>query len=564
MLATGSAGAALTAIAGPTTLPAADALAASERAGSRYFQHGVASGDPLPTKVLIWTRVTPTAASRPGSGKGPRAHVTWEVSTRKDFRTVLRRGTFVTGPSRDHTVKLDVDGLRPATWYYYRFGFQGTHSRTGRMRTAPAAEATPTNLRFGVVSCTNWQAGYFAAYRGLAQRDDLHAVLHLGDYLYEYGAGGYGYGQGDVDIRTHDPKHEMVSLEDYRRRHAQYKTDHDLQDAHARYTWIITWDDHEVANDQWKNGAENHQAAEGDYHRRRARAHRAYDEWMPVRMDGTAALGDGDRLYRRLTFGRLAEISMLDLRTYRSQQVATAAPTPVPAAEAEVSDPDRTITGDAQMRWLKESLARPQPFWKVIGNPVMITPVTFAQLPADVLAPINDVTGLLPHDGLPYNVDQWDGYTADRLEVLRFIKDRHIQNALFVTGDIHSGWAAEVPYDVGNYPLGGTGAVEFVCTSVTSNNLKDITGTPARTTSLAVEQTILANNRHIKYLNFDDHGFSVLDLNAKRAQMDWFVIGDRADKDTPIRYSRSFISISATGRVKETDVPLHRQKPGQS
>ncbi|WP_246142617.1 alkaline phosphatase D family protein [Nocardioides rubriscoriae] len=564
VLATGSAGAALTAIAGPTTLPAADALAASERAGSRYFQHGVASGDPLPTKVLIWTRVTPTAASRPGSGKGPRAHVTWEVSTRKDFRTVLRRGTFVTGPSRDHTVKLDVDGLRPATWYYYRFGFQGTHSRTGRMRTAPAAEATPTNLRFGVVSCTNWQAGYFAAYRGLAQRDDLHAVLHLGDYLYEYGAGGYGYGQGDVDIRTHDPKHEMVSLEDYRRRHAQYKTDHDLQDAHARYTWIITWDDHEVANDQWKNGAENHQAAEGDYHRRRARAHRAYDEWMPVRMDGTAALGDGDRLYRRLTFGRLAEISMLDLRTYRSQQVATAAPTPVPAAEAEVSDPDRTITGDAQMRWLKESLARPQPFWKVIGNPVMITPVTFAQLPADVLAPINDVTGLLPHDGLPYNVDQWDGYTADRLEVLRFIKDRHIQNALFVTGDIHSGWAAEVPYDVGNYPLGGTGAVEFVCTSVTSNNLKDITGTPARTTSLAVEQTILANNRHIKYLNFDDHGFSVLDLNAKRAQMDWFVIGDRADKDTPIRYSRSFISISATGRVKETDVPLHRQKPGQS
>jgi alkaline phosphatase D len=194
----------------------------------------------------------------------------------------------------------------------------------------------------------------------------------------------------------------------------------------------------------------------------------------------------------------------------------------------------------------------------------MITPVTFAQLPADVLAPINDVTGLLPDDGLPYNVDQWDGYTADRKEVLRFIKDRHIQNALFVTGDIHSGWAAEVPYDVGNYPLGGTGAVEFVCTSVTSNNLKDITGTPARTTSLAVEQTILANNRHIKYLNFDDHGFSVLDLNAKRAQMDWFVIGDRADADTPIRYSRSFLTISATGRVKETDVPLHAQKPGQS
>ncbi|MDO9457266.1 alkaline phosphatase [Nocardioides sp.] len=566
MLATGSAGAALTALPAPSTAaPSTAALAtAAQRAGTRYFQHGIASGDPLPTTVLLWTRVTPTAASRPGSGKGPRVTVTWEVSTRKDFRRVLRRGAFVTGPSRDHTVKLDVTGLKPATWYYYRFGFRGTHSRTGRTRTAPAADATPTNLRFGVVSCTNWQAGYFAAYRGLAARNDLHAVLHLGDYLYEYGAGGYGYGSGDVDIRTHDPRHEMVSLSDYRRRHAQYKTDPDLQDAHAKFPWVITWDDHEVTNDQYATGAENHQPGEGDYLRRRARSHRAYDEWMPVRMNDTAGLRDGDRLYRRLTFGRLAEISMLDLRTYRSKQVVTLAPTPVPAIEAEVSDPDRTITGAAQMRWLKESLARPKPFWKVIGNPVMITPVSFVQVPADLLGPINDVTGLLPEDGFPYNVDQWDGYTADRKEVLRFIKDRHVQNALFVTGDIHSGWAAEVPYDVGNYPLGGTGAVEFVCTSVTSNNLKDITGTPAHTTSAVVEAAILANNRHIKYLNFDDHGFSVLDLNAKRAQMDWFVIGDRADKNTPIRYSRSFVSVAASGRVKETDRPLHTQKPGQS
>ncbi|MCW2814404.1 MAG: Alkaline phosphatase [Nocardioides sp.] len=563
MLATGSAGAALTSLAAPSTAPS-EAATVRQRAGARFFRHGVASGDPLPSTVLLWTRVTPTTASTPGSGKGPRVQVTWEVSTRKDFRTVVRRGTFATGPSRDHTVKLDVSGLKPATWYYYRFGFRGTHSRTGRTRTAPAAGATPTNLRFGVVSCANWQAGFFAAYRGLARRDDLHAVLHLGDYLYEYAPGDYGLGQAEVDVRRHVPAREIVSLADYRQRHAQYKTDPDLQDAHAKFPWIITWDDHEVTNDQYVTGAENHQPDEGDYRRRRARAHRAYDEWMPVRMDGTTSLSDGTRLYRRLTFGRLAEISMLDLRTYRSKQVETAFPTPVPAAEAEVSDADRTITGDAQMRWLKESLARPRSFWKVIGNPVMITPVTFAQVPADLLGAINDVTGLLPDDGFPYNVDQWDGYTADRREVLRHIEDRHLQNAVFVTGDIHSGWAAEVPYDAGNYPLGGTGAVEFVCSSVTSNNLKDITGTPPRTTSVAVETAILANNRHIKYLDFDSHGFSVLDLNAKRAQMDWFVIGDRADKDTSITWSRSFITISATNRVKETDVPLHRQKPGQS
>ncbi|MEO9326117.1 alkaline phosphatase D family protein [Nocardioides sp. C4-1] len=567
VIATGSAGAALTTFAGGAgTLGAAadDSESPRRRAGRRYFAHGVASGDPMPRQVVIWTRVTPTAAARPGSGRGPQVTVTWEVSTRRDFRRIQRRGAVVTSAARDHTVKVDVAGLKPARWYYYRFGFRGTHSRTGRFRTAPAAGARPRNLRFGVVSCTNWQAGWFAAYRGLARRDDLHAVLHLGDYLYEYGPGEYGYGSTDRDIRTHDPRHEMVSLSDYRRRHAQYKTDPDLQALHAKYPWIVTWDDHEVTNDQWQGGAENHQADEGDYHRRRARAHRAYDEWMPVRMSGSARLGDGTRLYRRLTFGRLAEISMLDLRSYRSAPVETALPSPVPSADAGVSDPRRTITSAAQLRWLKESLTRPQAFWKVIGNPVMISPVTFAQLPADLIGPINDVTGLLPDDGLPYNVDQWDGYTADRQRILAHIRDHHVQNALFVTGDIHSGWAAEVPYDVGTYPLSGAGAVEFVCTSVTSNNLKDITGTPAHTTSTAVEATILANNRHIKYLNFDDHGFSVLDLDAKRAQMDWFVIGDRADRQTSITYSRSFLTVAASNRVEETFVPLHRHRPGRS
>ncbi len=557
MLATGSTGAALTTLAGPGSATAATApRSPAARAALHHFRHGVASGDPLPTKVLLWTRVTPDAVSKPGSGKGPQVTVTWEVSTRKDFRRIVKRGTFVTGPSRDHTVKLDVAGLTPATWYYYRFGFKGTHSRVGRTRTAPAPGSTPSHLRLGIVSCANWQAGWFAAYRGLAARNDLHAVVHLGDYVYEYGAGGYGYGRDDVDIRTHDPKHEMVSLEDYRRRHAQYKTDTDLQDAHAKFPWIITWDDHEVANDQYATGAENHQATEGDYLRRRARAHRAYDEWMPVRMNSTTKLADGDRLYRRLTFGKLAEISMLDLRTYRSKQVSSALST---SSEGGIDDPDRTITGTQQLGFLERSLSNPTALWKVIGNPVMITPVTFAALPGARRAQVNEVTGLLPDDGLPYNVDQWDGYTADRRRVLEHIEDHHIQNALFVTGDIHSGWAAEVPYDTGSYPLGGTGAVEFVCTSVTSNNLKDITGTPAHTTSTVVEAAILAANPHIKYLNFDDHGFSVLDLDAKRAQMDWFVIGDRADKDTPITYSRSFLTRASTNRVEETDVPLHRQ-----
>ncbi|GAA4698829.1 alkaline phosphatase D family protein [Nocardioides conyzicola] len=541
VLATGTAGAAALTVAGLPSGPAA-------AAGHRPFRHGIASGDPLPHAVLIWTRVTPTAASTPGSGKGPRVKVAWEVSTDRRFRHVVRRGTFSTGPSRDHTVKVDVTGLKPATWYHYRFLLDGHTSRVGRTRTAPAVSASPKHLRFGIVSCANLQAGWFSAYRGLADRDDLHAVIHLGDYFYEYGPGQYGYGNDDRDIRKHVPSHEVLSLADYRQRHAQYKQDGDLQDLHAKYPWIITWDDHEVANDQWKAGAENHTTGEGSFVRRRARAHRAYDEWMPVRMNGTAALRDGDRLFRRFRFGRLAELSMLDLRTYRDEQLK------VP--DGHVSDPDRTITGRQQMDWLKKGLRRGGGQWKVVGNPVMIAPVDFGALPDGLVDPVDDVTGLLPRDGVAYNVDQWDGYTDDRREVFAHIRDHQVTDALFITGDIHSGWAAELPYDASTYPLGDSAGVEFVCSSVTSNNLKDITGTPPRTTSVAVEELIKANNRHIQYVDFDSHGFSVLDLTATRAQMDWYVIGDRADRDTPITWSTSYATKTGTGRIEKVAKPL--------
>lgn len=566
VLATGTLGMAGVGTVGLATLvgavgpKAADASAAAPRP---YFRHGVASGDPEPHGVLIWTRVTPTEASEPGSGKGPKADVGWEVATDKRFRSIIRKGSFATGPSRDHTVKVDVGGLKPATWYHYRFRYDGVTSRVGRTRTAPAHDARPDHLRFGVVSCANLQAGFFSAYRGLAKRDDLHAVVHLGDYLYEYGPGQYGNGMGNADIRKHEPRHEMVSLADYRQRHAQYKRDEDLQDLHAKYPWIVTWDDHEVTNDAYRNGAENHTPGtstgtgdEGNYRVRRARAHRAYDEWMPARLNGTAKLGDGDRLYRRLRFGTLAELSMLDLRTHRDKQVVTAAPTPVPAAEAEISDPDRTITGSQQMKWLKDSLDPNRAQWKIIGNPVMIAPVNFGAVPDELLTPINDVTGLLPEDGFPYNVDQWDGYTADRHEVFAHIRNHQVADALFITGDIHSGWAAELPYDASTYPIGDSAGVEFVCSSVTSNNLKDLIGAPPRTASLAVEAIITTNNRHIKYLNFDDHGFSVLDLTSKRAQMDWFVIGDRADKNTSIRWEASYATKSGTGRIESVDGPV--------
>ncbi len=515
-----------------------------------HFAHGVASGDPRPTSVVIWTRVTPTSASQPGSGAGPQAVVRWQVSTNSSFTTIVRSGQVTTGPSRDHTVKVDVTGLKAARTYYYRFSYGSYRSRTGRMRTAPSTTSSPANLRFGVVSCANLQAGWFSAYRHLANRNDLHAVLHLGDYLYEYGPGEYGYGQSERDIRPHEPAREMVSLADYRRRHAQYKRDADLQRLHARYAFIHTWDDHESANDSWKDGAENHTADEGSWSARRVASHRSFDEWMPVRMSGTAALGDGTQLYRRLQFGDLAEISMLDLRTYRDKQLAA-------QVDPSQADPARTVTGAAQMEWLKTSLLRQAVQWKLVGNPVMIAPVTFAGVPRDLVKPVNDTVGLLPPEGVPYNVDQWDGYTDDRREVFEHLRDNGVTDSLFITGDIHSGWACDLPADKATYAgTRNSVGVEFVASSVTSNNLKDITGTPRRTTSVVVEEILKANNPHIKYLNFDDHGFSVLDITAKRAQMDWFIIGDRADKATGVRWTKSYATTAGSQVVHPVSGPV--------
>ncbi len=501
--------------------------------------------------MILWTRVTPAPRLTPGGTSGPTVQVRWQVATDRAFRHVATSGVASTSPRRDYTVKVDADGLRPDTTYFYRFWLGSTASPVGRTKTAPGLLARPDNIRFGVVSCSNLQAGWFSAYRHLARRDDLDAIVHLGDYLYEYGPGEYGYGQSNKDIRKHHPAHEMVALADYRRRHAQYKLDPDLQSLHARLPFITTWDDHETANDAYRGGAENHQPEEGDFHTRRARAYRAYDEWMPTRMSGTGRLGDGTRLYRSFRFGRLAELSMLDLRTYRSRQVTQ-------SDLGSVDDPDRSITGGDQMSWLKQRLLEKPLQWKIVGNPVMIAPVVFPPLPGDLGAAINDVTGLLPPDGAPYNVDQWDGYTADRHELFDHLANHGVQNTVFLTGDIHSAWACDLPIDAGTYPVTRSVGTEFVCTSVTSNNLDDITGSPRRTTSVAVEEGIKDNNRHVKYLNFDDHGYSVVDVTPFRLQMDYYMISDRADRDATSRWIQSWATAADTQRVHAVDRPVHQ------
>ncbi|WP_199580479.1 alkaline phosphatase [Blastococcus sp. TBT05-19] len=507
---------------------------------SPVFGHGVASGDPLPRSVVLWTRVTPTPAATPGSGQGPAADVEWEVAADPGFRRIVRRGSVRTGPARDHTVKVDADGLSPATGYWYRFRCAGALSAVGRTRTAPAADATVPRLRMAVVSCANLQAGWFTAYRHLAARSDLDLVVHLGDYLYEYAPGEYQ--ARDVVVRPHDPATEIVSLSDYRRRHAQYKTDPDLQALHAVAPWVVTWDDHESANDAWSGGAENHtEGAEGAWRARRAAAQQAYAEWMPVRYEA------GGQLYRRLRFGRLASLSMLDLRSHRDQQASS----PVDPA---LDDPSRTIAGPEQLQFLLDGLADQQVQWKLVGNPVMIAPVRFPSglesRAAEGVAALVDLP-VPPVAGVPYNVDQWDGYPAERAAVLGHLRDRGIRDAVFLTGDIHSGWANELPADPSTYPLTGDSVgVELVCTSVTSDNLDDILGTPPRTASAAVETAVKVNNPHVKYLDFDSHGFSVLELTEAGAQMDWFVLTDRTDPRAAAVWSTSWRVPAGSSRVE--------------
>lgn len=450
--------AAATAVAGSVLAAATSARAA----GGPAFLHGVASGDPLPDGVLLWTRVTPAPDAVPGSGLGADTPVVWEIAEDKAFSRVAARGTAVARAGSDHTVKADVRGLRPATAYFFRFsvadGKEGVLSPVGRTRTAPAAGTSVPGIRFGVVSCANWEAGWFSPYRHLAARADLDAVLHLGDYIYEYASGSYP--TQDTVVRPHAPLHEIVSLADYRLRHATYKTDTDLQALHAAHPVIAIWDDHEFANDAWSGGAENHTpGTEGPWTARMAAAKQAYFEWMPVRAstEGT--------VYRRLRFGDLAELHLLDLRSFRSEQASV--------GNGAVDDPERSITGRAQLDWLKAGLTASDARWKLVGTSVMISPVAFGALPAHLLAPLAELLGL-PAEGLAVNVDQWDGYTDDRKELISHLRDHAVTDTVFLTGDIHMAWANDVPVKAATYPLSASAATEFVVTSVTSDNLDDI------------------------------------------------------------------------------------------
>ena len=511
-------GSAAAVLAAAATLPLV-AIARPSREGIAVFQHGVASGDPLQDRVILWTRVTPP---------NPAAVVAvrFEVATDPAFTQTVARGTTRTDESRDFTVKVDPARLRPGTTYYYRFLVGNEASLIGRTRTLPAGATA--RLRMAVASCSNHAAGLFNAYRRIAERADLDLVVHLGDYLYEYGPNQYG------SLRTPEPPNEMVTLSDYRLRHAQYKRDADSQAMHRQHPVVCIWDDHEIANDAWVGGAENHtEGAEGTWPGRVAVGLQAYYEWMPVRppemrSDVRPERGDPRRNQRSFHIGDLVELVMLEERlSARSQQLPATVPTPFGTGfvqTGEFLNPARTLLGAKQEAWLATRLRTSPARWKFIGQGVMFAPLKLQGAP------------LAAGGGVFVNSDQWDGYQPARDRIYDVLKGAQggqggqgqapVDNVVVLTGDIHSSWAADLSQDPNNPNVasggynGATGegsrAVEFVGTSITSPGLNDPNGSTAA--------FLRSVNPHFKYIDFTQRGYMLLDVTPQRTVCEWWYV----------------------------------------
>jgi len=460
------------------------------------FQHGVASGDPLQDAVIVWTRVTV-------SDLYSDVEVKWRVALDPKMRRVVAGGWASTSIRRDFTVKVDVQGLQPGRTYYYQFYSRGEESPVGRTKTLPQGRVDHSRLAF--VSCSNLPAGLFNVYALLARRHDLDAVLHLGDYIYEYANATYGDGASLGRIPV--PDREIVSLADYRQRHAQYKLDADLQSAHRQHPFVCVWDDHESTNDSWKDGAQNHnpELGEGEWSVRKRASIRAYFEWMPIRERG---IGANARIYRSMRIGSLADLIMLDTRLYgRDQQSAVKPISPTagfPANDPVANDPARTLLGFDQEAWLDAQLVRSKQrgaTWRLLGQQVMM-----AQL---------SVSG----GQTLFNLDQWDGYRPARERLYATLRDNYVDNLVVMTGDIHTSWANDLtsnPWDPsGAYnPQTGRGVVgvEFVTPAVSSPGI--LNPLEAAQTAAILRQV----SPHMKYIELNKRGYGLLDITPERVQ----------------------------------------------
>jgi len=525
------------------------------------FAHGVASGDPLQDAVILWTRVTPrqTAATT-----GP-TRVTWELARDPEFTDTIRRGGAETDLARDYTVKIDVQGLQPNTTYYYRFVGASEQSPVGRTKTLP--EAGVEQLKLAVFSCSNYPAGYFNVYQLAAGADDWDAVLHLGDYIYEYGAGGYATEQSAEIGRAlpEDNRGELLSLTDYRRRYALYRSDAGLQALHAAAPFIAVWDDHEISNDTWKAGAQNHSEDEGDFFARRVAAVQAYYEWLPIR----PPMGERNpQIYRSFSFGDLLDLHMLDTRVIgRDQQLDFASYIDSDGNfdgegfTSAMSDPSRSLLGKPQLQWLQEALTASSGRWQMLGQQVLMgrmhLPVEMMtsfyrgdsqDLTAELIGlkaaslqgePLSDSQRARLQQVVPYNLDAWDGYAVEREALYRHINSLN-KNLVVVAGDTHNAWYSHLK-DAKGEMVG----LEFATPSVTSPGMETYLKLNEKSaTELAAGMAVLVDD--LQYCNLHQRGYMALTFRRDSVQAEWMYV-DNIDSTEFAEVARHSVTHSLRG-----------------
>jgi alkaline phosphatase D len=480
-------------------LRAAAIFGQTPRFSSSPFTLGVASGDPAPDGVVLWTRL----AIDPVHGGGMPAvpvEVNWEIASDDRLADVVQRGRTAALPGWAHSVHVEVEGLQPERWYWYRFRVGDELSPVGRTRTLPRNGAAVDRLRFAFVSCQNWEMGHFTPYTHMAA-EDLSLVFHLGDYIYE---GGPTEGRPRINNSA-----ELLTLSDYRNRHALYRTDPDLRAAHAAFPFVVTWDDHEVDNNYAGDSSEQN-APVAAFLDRRAAAYQAYWEHMPLRRSSLPS-GSSLQLFRRFSYGTLASFFVLDTRQYRSDQPCGDGIKPLCRA---VFDEKASLLGGAQERWLFDGFGQSRARWNVIPQQVMVAPVDRAEGP--------DQT---------FSMDQWSGYEAGRTRLLNFLATRRPSNPVVLTGDIHSNWVNDLKVDFFD-PKSPVVATELVGTSITSGG--DGVDRPDN------HARILSENPFVKFYN-SQRGYVSCDVTAREMRADYRIVDYVSRPGAPSRTRASFI-----------------------
>ena len=489
------------------------------------FTLGVASGDPLSDSVVLWTRLAPD----PLNGGGMPTHVVpvqWELATDENFRHVIKRGAEHASPALAHSVHVEVTGLKPKTVYYYRFKSGNEISPVGKTKTLPAKGESVSSLTFAFASCQQFEHGYFTAYKHMAN-EELDLVFHLGDYIYEYGPNEYVVSGGNV--RTHSGE-EIITIEDYRNRYAQYRSDADLRAAHAAFPWIVTWDDHEVENNYANMIPEKGQSVE-EFIQRRAAAYQAYYEHMPLRKSSVPHEG-GMQLYRDFTYGNLASFYVLDTRQYRDDQANGDGSK---AHSSESLDPNRTILGTDQEKWLLNHLGSSSVQWNVLAQQVFFAQRNFGT-----------------SDAPRFSMDAWDGYPAAREQITDFVTEKNMNNLIVLTGDVHASWASNLMTDYNNPDAPIFGA-EFVGTSISSGG----DGSDWR----ADTEKTLEQNPNIKFFN-NFRGYVRCQVTPEQWRADYRVLPYVKQSGADISTRASFIYEKNQDGIKEiatSTVPMGTQ-----